>query len=225
MIPHSFSELSLTFKPLLRNRTPTCQRHFRRRFSNPLRCSRLPHQLPIGLVLLYGATRAFFCPPRLFIARLARYHHLCQCCHPNLWNLVRESGALKIVVAHAVSSAVLAWLAPRHDADVVDEVMLHRHCFSALIGVPSPTFTINHSSCSLSLSVSPIRLEDVSSSALRNALLQFAHAGTAALRLGHLAAYASSPSSALPFSVKSLICFARSQLLALCQVRARSITL
>ncbi len=119
---------------------------------------------------------------------------------------------------------VLAWLAPRHDADVIDEVALHRYCFSALIGVPSPAFSIDHSSCSLSPSDSPIRLEDVSSSALRNALLQFAHAGTAALRISHLAAYSSSPSSTLPFSVKSLICFARSQLLTLCQVRAFIIT-
>ena len=119
---------------------------------------------------------------------------------------------------------VLAWLAPRIVADVVDEDTLHRHCFSALIGVPSPTFAINHSSCTLSPSMNPIRLEDVSSSALRNALLQFAHAGTAALRISHLAAHASSQSSTLPFSVKSLVFFARSQLLALCQVRASSNT-
>jgi hypothetical protein len=121
-----------------------------------------------------------------------------------------------------VASTVLAWLSPRNQAHIVDESTLHRHCFSAMIGVPSPTFTLNHSSCSLSPSSNLIRLEDVSPAALRNALLPFAHAGTAAFRISLLAAHASSPSSALPFTVKSLIFFARSQLLALCQVSARA---
>ena len=119
------------------------------------------------------------------------------------------------------ASTVLAWLSPRNQAHVVDESTLHRHCFSAMIGVPSPTFTLNHSSCSLSPSSNLIRLQDVSPAALRNALLPFAHAGTAAFRISLLAAHASSPSSALPFSVKTLIFFARSQLLALCQVCPR----
>jgi hypothetical protein len=119
---------------------------------------------------------------------------------------------------------VLAWLSPRNQAHVVDESTLHRHCFSAMIGVPSPTFTLNHSSCSLSPSSNLIRLQDVSPAALRNALLPFAHAGTAAFRISLLAAHASSPSSALPFTVKSLIFFARSQLLALCQVLPTYIT-
>ena len=115
--------------------------------------------------------------------------------------------------------AVLAWLLPRNDAAVIDENTIRRHCFSALIGVPSPTFTLNHSSCSLVPVWTSVRLDDVSPTALRNVLLQFAQAGTAALRISHLAAHASTSSSALPFTVKSLIFFARSQLLSLCQVR------
>jgi len=115
--------------------------------------------------------------------------------------------------------AVLAWLLPRNDIVIVDENTIRRHCFSALIGVPSPTFSLNHSACSLVPVSTPVRLDDISPTALRNVLLHFAHAGTAALRISHLAAHASAPSSALPFTVKSLIFFARSQLLALCQVR------
>jgi hypothetical protein len=137
---------------------------------------------------------------------------------------ITSSGALTIITTTLffsdLTSTVLAWLSPRHQAHIVDESTLHRHCFSAMIGVPSPTFTLNHTSCSLSPSPNLIRLEDVSPAALRNALLPFAHAGTAAFRISLLAAHASSPSSALPFTVKSLIFFARSQLLALCQVSA-----
>ncbi len=115
---------------------------------------------------------------------------------------------------------MLAWLSPRNNADIIDENTLHRHCFSALMGVPSPTFTLHNSTYFLAPSASPIRLEDVSPAALRSALGQFSQAGTAALRISLVAAYASAPSTALPFTVKSLICFARTQLLALCQVSA-----
>jgi hypothetical protein len=77
---------------------------------------------------------------------------------------------------------------------------------------------MQHSSFSLAPTSSPIRLQDVSPAALQNALLQFAHAGTAALRINHLAAHASASGTTLSFTVKSLIFFARSQLLDLCQV-------
>ena len=117
---------------------------------------------------------------------------------------------------------MLAWLSPRNNADIIDESTLHRHCFSALIGVPSPTFTLHHNTFSLAPSSIPIRLEDVSPAALRSALYQFSQAGTAALRISHVAAYASATSTALPFTVKSLIFFARTQLLVLCQVSAAS---
>ena len=136
---------------------------------------------------------------------------------------VMASGALILDTVLAVFDelvfAVLAWLLPRNDADIIDESVLHRHCFSALIGVPSPIFTLNHSTCSLEPALNSIRLEDVSPAALRNALIQFSQAGTAALRISYLAAHASASSTALPFTVKSLIFFSRMQLLALCQVR------
>ena len=137
-----------------------------------------------------------------------RCRHFSQCFHLKSRHQVLLPSSPQHCFFSDWTFTVLAWLSPRHQAHIVDESTLHRHCFSAMIGVPSPTFTLNHTSCSLSPSPNLIRLEDVSPAALRNALLPFAHAGTAAFRISLLAAHASSPSSALPFTVKSLIFFA-----------------